>query len=178
MRSRVFFVSIVTALVCAGAANAFATYPVIDETSSWIAMRPVSAHCLTKAETAADFNMAVWGASAYVNVTDDGSPEDYAVYEYGLCEQLLALHNGQRVNTADLAWSILALTHESYHLRGAPGWMNEGRANCNAIRHVRYVALHLGADQSHSYSLLSAALVWFHRQPAAYRLPGCNLPRG
>lgn len=173
---KAFLAVAAVALACAGAASAFDTYPDLDESASWIAMRPVTVHCLTKQETEDDINISVWGASAYVNVLDDGTPADFTVLEYGLCEEMMKLKNGQRVNTKALAWALLALTHESYHMRGGIGWMNEGAVNCKAIRHVRYFAMHLGADPSHSYSLLTAALAWYRGQPARYQSPSCALP--
>lgn len=162
-------------------AKAYATYPVLDETASWIAQRPVEVRCQTKYESENDPTIFFWGAEAYVNVAPEGGPEYYTVFRHGLCEQLLALHDGSwlgRYKARDVAWAVLVIAHESKHMRGGDVWTDEAITNCWAIRHVRYTALHLLAPFGLSVQLRDHAIMWFHRQPAPYNPSWCKLPVG
>ena len=166
-------------LLAVPAAQAWDSYPEIDETASWLSQRPVKVRCLTEAETAADFAISLWGASAYVLLAPDGGPEDYTVFEYGLCERLHALYTQTWYGTYTLrgvAWALLVIVHESGHMRGhGQWWKDEGKVNRWAIRHVRYAALHMFPNEHISYLLRDRARQWCEGQPDEYRTYGCEV---
>ena len=179
VRLATLFTAIGAALILASGASGYATYPKLDETASWLAQRSVEVRCLTEEETSTDVNIALFGASAYVEITPEGKPSDYTVFEHGLCEKLLALYSNTWYGTYTLkgiAWALLVITHEAMHMRGWPWWKDEARVNCWAIRHTRYTALHLGAADALSHLIVPRALWWFNHQPPEYQLPGCKVP--
>lgn len=166
-------------LLLAAPAAAYSTHPELDATASWLAQRPVTVRCLTAAEAEADMAIQLFGAAAYVEITPDGGPENYTVFDHGLCEKLLAVKDDSwrgRYSLSAIAWAVLVLTHESGHLRGWAWWTSEARTNCWALRHARYVALRLGASDDLSYGIRSWAVYWYRKQPPDYRLAGCRIP--
>ncbi len=165
-------------LLLPGVAQGYDSYPELDETASWLALRPVTVHCLTEAETLADLNISFYGASAYVEITPEDRPADYTVFEYGLCERLHALYTGTwfgKYTLKGIAWAVLVITHESGHMRGWGWWKSEAKTNCWAARHTRYTALHLGPSVL-APLIVSRAMEWFRGQPPEYQLPGCKVP--
>lgn len=96
-------------------------------------------------------------------------PGKAAVLKHGLCESLLT----KDADPVQQALAVLALTHESGHLRGHRWSADEAKTECWAIRHFRYVAIHLGLDANKLYPH-----AWrFHKTlPEQYHLPGCVVP--
>lgn len=167
------------------AGPAWSSSPVVDETTRWLAMRKVvHVRCQTVSESAADFTIAVFGATAYVEGWTDRwgnwHPGRYAVFSHGICETIDALAAGDASGYSlhDLAWAVLVLTHEAGHLRGHRWSADEARTECWAIRHVGYVAHRLGVVDSAARRLLVAAAVDIHENELdeSYQLPGCELP--
>ena len=154
--------------------------PLLNETVSWLAQRPVTVRCLSPTEAAEDYHLSVLGWLAYVDgryVNDRFIPGNVATLTPKVCWPLLAI--GRRYSsvytTSEVALALLVLTHESGHLRGR-GW-SEAQTQCWAIRHVGYVARRLGVSASELPAVLAAALEWDARLPDSYRLPGCVRPR-
>lgn len=176
---RLLALAAVIFLLVAAEASAYANYPELDATASWLAQRPVEVRCLTQDEADVDPAIAYHGASAYVDVTADDRPSDYAVFAPGLCEKLAALTDGSwrgRYTLSSLGWAVLVITHEAGHLRGWGWWRNEAKTNCWALRHIRYTALRLGASDDLAYGIRSWAVWWYRHQPPHYRLSGCGVP--
>lgn len=168
-------VAVLVALFLAAPAAAWVDNPVLDETASWLAGRPVTVHCLTRAEEAADGIMAQ--AYGYVMFTVAG-PDDYMTVGHDVCGPLLRWLKDRvrNVREGKLALAIMVLTHEAGHLRGM---FNEARTQCWAVRHVRYVAEHLGFNDKEARWLRDLALRFdaaHNRQFPEYDLPGCARP--
>ncbi len=164
------------ALVLAGPAGAWTDNQTLDETASWLAGRPVTVHCLNRAEEAADGTMAL--AYGYVMFDVNNHPGDYMTVGHDVCGPLLRyLKDGIRnVKEWRLAVAIMVLTHEAGHLRGMS---NEARTQCWAIRHVYYVALHLGFSKSEARWITDIAVRFdanHNRKYPEYDLPGCMRP--
>ena len=178
---RRFLVVCLLALLLTPSASGWWSSPVVDETTSWLAMRKVSVHCLTAEESALDITI-VLGASAYIEGWFDHRgwhPGKYAVYGVGLCETLDALAAGDvsGLTVEDVAWAVLVLTHEAGHLRGHRWSGDEAKTECWAIRHVGYVAYRLGiVDPAARRLIVGYALRWHARLPAPYKRRGCVLP--
>ena len=173
----------VAATFAASTASAFRQVPTLDGAASWLAMRRVSVHCMTVAETANDPIFAFTGALAYVPGYRDRfqrwHPYDFAVFEHGQCEALESLMADDGEYGPDLiALALLILTHESGHLRGHRWSADEAKTECWAIRHVGYVAHRLGVTDPAYRRLLVSWAVWYHRYELApiYHQPGCVLP--
>lgn len=174
---------VVAALALAPTALGYSRHAELDEIASWLAMRPVEVQCLTEAETEADETIQ-WGASAYVEgyFTDDAvwHPHSSTVFAYGICEDLMALLEGRAtdVEFSDLVWSLLVITHESGHLRGARWSGSEARTQCWAMRHLRYVAQRMGiTDEVALRMVMHQGLEWHKGLPDNYLLKTCRLPR-
>lgn len=170
------FAGLVIACAVAGTAGAYSTSPVLDETASWLALRPVEIRCQTIAEDTTGLP-ARWATAAYVDTIDD-RPADYAVFGRDVCEQLIALSTNtwqKRYTPQQLGWAVLVLGHESYHLRGRPGWRNEARATRYGLARARSVALRLGASNAFAWTLRSWAQWWCWQLPLHYRAKGCEL---
>lgn len=181
MRLFFFLAVVATALIAAPSASPFAQNTTIDATASWLAMRPVSIHCLTQEESDEDPTISRGGAAYVIGDTDSNGwhPGDYSVFMYGLCEPLIALQAGDlsSYSASDLAWSILVLTHESGHLRGWRWSGSEARTECWAIRHVRYVAQRLGVtDPALLRLIVGYALSYHNAMGYDYQLASCKLP--
>jgi hypothetical protein len=165
-----------SALALAPSTSAWSSYPTLDATASWLAQRPVTVRCLTKQESLLDPWISGWGAEAYVEITERGGPEDYAVFAYPWCKVLNAVRVGQA--EAWTGWhvvvAILILTHESGHLRGAAGWKDEALVNCWAVRRAAAVAvLRFGLPTSAIPAINSIASGIYLGQPPEYQRPGC-----
>lgn len=176
--TRAALAAVAAALLLPAAATGYSTHPSLDEVAGWLAQRPAEVRCLTPAETLTDPVISFWGASAYVEIVDD-RPSQHTVFGHGLCEKLLALHDGSwqgRYSLSGVAWAVLALTHESGHLRGWAWWKSEAKVNCWALRHVRYTAERLGASPDLAWAMRSWAFYWYRKQPPEYRLAGCRVP--
>lgn len=179
------FFSLVLVVAAAFAARAGATYKQVplSDVASWLAQRPVSIVCQEKNEP--DIVIDLYGAGAYTPGYIDARgwfhPADYAVLAYPLCDILAELQMGvawgQREDL-DIGYAVLALTHESRHLRSPmrDDALLEARVECWAIRHVRYVALRLGVSEEESYRVRRAALDAHNRLPEPYKLSSCRLP--
>lgn len=158
------------------AAPSYKSYPQLDEISSWLAMRPTSIHCLTKKEAKSDYNIVERGADAYVDGTYDSKgrwhPGDFAVFNYGLCEQLV-----KPTSVPFFSWAVLVITHESGHLRDATWSESEAKTQCWAIRHVRFVVARMGYDSGIQNLVLSFALKYHKAMSPVYLLDSCRLPK-
>ncbi len=170
-----FLVACLAALVLAGSAAAWTDNTTLDETASWLAGRPVTVHCLSRAEEAADGTMAI----AYGYVWFNGTmPDDHMTVGHDICGPLLRWLKDGVHNTVEwrLALAVMVLTHESGHLRGM---RDEAVTQCWAIRHVYYVARHLGFGEREARWIRNIALridASHNRNYPEYDLPGCKRP--
>jgi hypothetical protein len=76
------------------------------------------------------------------------------------------------------ALAVLALLHESYHVRHWTWRFDEAHVECQAIRHFRIGVRVLGGSRQLADELFPHGLAWHHRIAAepAYFLPSCRLP--
>lgn len=169
-------------LTLAAPAGAFTRHATLDDTASWLALRPVSVHCQSAAESAADPVVVYWGASGYVDVERNRQgkehPANHTVFAHGICEALVALMSG---NAGDhgvgaLAWAVLVLAHESGHLRGHAWWRDEAKTQRWALRHFVATAVHLGIEEPAARLLLRFAVQHHRELDRAYLTPGCRKP--
>jgi hypothetical protein len=103
-----------------------------------------------------------------------------AVVEFrsDLCPILDNLANSKADDSAK-ALAVLALVHESYHVRHWRWRLNEARVECQAIRHFRVGVRVLGGSQQLADQLFPFALAWHNQitQNHAYYLASCQLPQ-
>ena len=174
---RCFWAAIAVALALA--VPAAATNPplsdqrVLDEAASWMANQPVTVKCMASDEPKSPASIGAW---AYVYLYDTVIYADDTV-----CKGALAIaHHDGSVKAWKRALGALVLTHEGRHLRlndQARG--NEAHVECGAIRHFRYMVLHLGGTERLSYTLLPWALTlhWkLVRESPVYYKADCQVP--
>lgn len=77
------------------------------------------------------------------------------------------------------ALAVLALVHESYHVRHWRWRLNEAHVECQAIRHFRVGVRVLGGSQQLADHLFPFALYWHAHitQGLAYYLASCAVPK-
>jgi hypothetical protein len=77
------------------------------------------------------------------------------------------------------ALAVLALVHESYHVRRWRWRLNEARVECRAIRHFRVAVQVLGGSRALADRLFPLGLAWHYHitsNPSYYQ-PSCDVPR-
>lgn len=155
----------------------------IDETATWLANgRKVHIRCLTEEESREDTLIGFWGASAYVEGWLDGRgywhPFRYSVFGYGICEPLQALRAGDASawKVSDIAWALMALTHESGHLRGHRWSEDEALTQAWALRHTRYTAARFGVSGEALVLVMRHVVRWHLKLPQEYRTEACRNP--
>lgn len=137
-------------------------------------------HCLTQLETEKD-PVIVYGAYAYVNYNSMGlGPEDYTVFMNPACNIIKDLWRGKSYMWTwnDTVFAVLAVTHESGHLRGRswPMWNDEGQVNMWALKRSWPVALKFGMPEERKEEFQKELLVIWHRFPHEYRPSQCANP--
>lgn len=169
---------ILIALAAAVPLGASTKHPLINDTLSWLAMRSVTGRCLSAAENKVD-PLISKGVTAYVQgyyTFPDlrWHPEDEAVFAWPVCRDFIDLSNmdveGRSV--VQLAWAVLAITHESGHLRdwNKKTLTSESEASTErwALRHVYAVSRRIGLDHVSSVLILRYA-VKLHREELSYK---------
>lgn len=175
-------VVLVAALIFAAPLQGFAQYHSIDSTASWLALRKVSVHCLTPEEDRSDYAMVIWGADAYVEGTIDyygrWHPGDFTVFNYGICETLIALSEGRagQYSLPNLSLALLVLTHESGHLRGHRWSESEAETQRWALRHVVYTSYRFGIGEPAARMILYHAIQYHNQLSDDYKHPNCAHP--
>lgn len=157
--------------------------PGLDQIASTLSGRPVSIRCVPEEEQANDANFAIYGAEAYVEGREDARgrwiPGRVAMFRDLHCTILVRAmardFDGLLLN--DIAWAILALTHESGHLRGARWAGDEAKTQCWAMHHYRAALNLLGLRDQTAHYLVGWQIRQIHKfqLPPQYQLPGCAL---
>lgn len=110
----------------------------------------------------------------------DGRPGDTSFLQAGICERL---HRYAKAKSRfscllpcaaplELAWSLNALVHESYHLAGV---RNEAQTECYALQAIDFAARRLGAGREQARALAGFAFEQLpRRMPPAYSSPECR----
>lgn len=171
----------VVAMVMASQAVAYYETPGINGIASKLAGRKVTIHCLTKREAKLDLMISL-GASAYVNgwtdpVTGRWRPDNYAVFDYGICQKLTRLASGKPLdghNAYDLVWAIIVITHESGHLKGAPFSHSESFTQCWTFQHLRATMRMLGRPKAEHDLLYGLAWDLQQAMPPPYQFTDCK----
>lgn len=147
--------------------------------ASVFAMREVRAECLTREAWNSDsLAQGSWG---YVLGPDFADSTSIAPL---MCEGAArvtdeSLHPWQR------AYGVMVLVHESYHLRHWRHNHDEGRVNCQAIRHFKVGVQLLGGTKELADRLLPYALDMYWRTAyktrnldgGGYHWSGCKVPK-
>lgn len=167
------------AFLLAAPSFGYTRYVSLDETASWLALRKVEVRCLSAKEALDDFYILL-GATGYVEGTVDRRnhwhPVSYTVLAPGICEAALD-HVDELVYTKpDRAWAILAVTHESGHLRGHRWSEDEAKTERWALRHFVAVAVHLGIPEPQARYLLKLAVRQHRKLNPEYHDPRCERP--
>ena len=151
------------------------TYPVLDALASHWAQRSVTVECPATEET---WNADPRGYDAFGYIWPDAN---WTRVEPHVCAEALKAADENGITDAAIAAAILIITHESWHLRLWPWRMDEGRVECQAIRHFRQSVEMLGVtDRPHIDELYSYAWAFDAREAAlfsAYRWRGCKIPK-
>src|ERR671936_383107 len=144
-----------------------------------LARRPVQVHCQPASGSLVD----AYGESGSVGFDARGRADDFTELKDGICDTLHAYSRATKAGDHcilpcettpfDVAWSMNALAHESYHLAGI---RNEAQTECYAIQAVPFVARRLGASEQQAAALgqLAATRV-LAAMPPEYTLPGCRV---
>jgi len=177
-----FLLTILAFLVLAPTAGSYYKHNKLNEVASWIAMRPVEVFCYLDDEDEAPWTYGSWG---YVD--KPLGKQSYEALDFRLCE------GAQNINDTNIlkwqrALGVLALTHESYHLRRWGGAGDEAKVECKAIRHWRYTAQKFGATNEIIEDLWPLALALHYKltnyvdydknfnQIRPYYDPNCKVP--
>lgn len=167
------------AFLIAAPSFAYLRFASLNETASWLALRKVSVRCLTPKEAVSDYYILL-GATGYVEGTIDRQnrwhPVSHTVLAPGICEAVLAHVNQMGYTKPDRAWAILALTHESGHLRGHRWSEDEALTERWALRHFVATAVHLGIPEPQARYLLKLAVRQHRKLDSAYLDPRCERP--
>jgi hypothetical protein len=117
------------------------------------------------------------GRTTFMN----GKPGSTAFLQEGICETLHRYTREAKTGSScllpcaaplEVAWSLNALAHESYHLAGV---RNEAETECYALQAIDFAARRLGAPREQSRALASFAFTQLpDRMPPAYSSPECH----
>lgn len=169
-------------LLVPSTAVAYKNYPYLNAVASWLSQKPVTVRCYSAQESADDYFIGFWGASAYVLIDEAIiRPYNYTVFAWPICEDLRSFRAGNAGIDEATVWAILVITHESGHMRGTnfPYWALEDRVNVWAIHRAYAVAvLKFGlADNIFSrFAFNRVVLDLYMRQPFNYRTRECQHP--
>jgi hypothetical protein len=159
------------------AAWAYDRHPDLERAASVFALRPAEVRCPSTDEWIHD---PIWGtgpnSSRAWGYTDMIS--EYIVLHPALCAGARAVSD-PTVPEWQRATGVLVLVHEAYHLRRWAGRRNEGKVECQAIRHFTSAAQQLGASAELANDLLPHALAAHARMVTLfpeYRDRSCKLP--
>jgi hypothetical protein len=155
------------------------TLPQLDRWASIFAMRQVSVQCPARKTWNTD--AVAQGAWAYVPLRPLlHRTIDHAVAAPLVCQGALAIAGGRRTTHPwQMALGVLVLVHEAYHLRSWRHQLDEGRVNCQAIRHFKVGVMLLGGSRELADELLPYALsiYWWQAVNApAYHWTRCRVP--
>lgn len=180
MKRTLLLVSLLAALVCAGAwgskAHAATTYPQLDRLGSIMAMRPITVECANWHDDGA---LAVaWGYTylAWSKVVVDERLCAAALGDEPLFRTLAAADSDY---VSFQALGIKTIVHEAFHARHWRFRGDEGRVECQAIRHTNTAARILGRTEEQADALMPYALFWYWQtaqQIDGYGYTPCKAP--
>jgi hypothetical protein len=166
------------ALVLPQSAFAYERDAPLEAFASRFAMRPAEVRCPSRPEWA-EFTLTQMGVDdpeIVYGVTH--LFEDWVMLRQDLCAAARGVTD-ESIHPSVRALAVLALVHESYHVRRW-GWRrDEGQVECRAIQHFIVAARLLGASLELAQRLYWHAVVWHYgiAQPgSAYYRPGCRVP--
>jgi hypothetical protein len=117
------------------------------------------------------------GRTAFVN----GKPASVSFLQEGICRELHQYSRETKSGAGcflpcaapvQLAWSLNALAHESYHLAGV---RNEAQTECYALQAIDFVARRLGGSPDQARALATLAFDQLpRRMPPEYSSPDCR----
>ena len=151
----------------------------LNQWASIFAMRQVTVQCSDQ-KTWSDDEIAD-GGWAYVPVGPPmSSVAAHTVAAPLVCAGALAISEGRRATPPwQMALGALTLLHEAYHLRIWNHRLDEGRVNCQAIRHLKIGVRLLGGSQQLANDLLPYALSIYWQlavKAPAYHWKRCRVP--
>lgn len=155
-----------------------ATFGQLNSWASLFAMRQVTIDC-PDPKTWSDDELA--RGLAYVPI---GPPmtsfASHAVVSPVVCAGARAVAEGHPTAPRwKMALGVLVVVHEAYHLRLWAHRLDEGRVNCEAIRHFKVAVRLLGGSQELADELLPYALSIYWRlavEAPAYHWKRCRVP--
>jgi hypothetical protein len=168
--------ALVGTLLVAPVSSAYDKPPELQRIAAVFAMREAEVRCPSTEEWIHD---PIWGTApnpsrawAYTDMLNDR-----IVLHPALCAGALAVSD-PGVPLWQRATGVLVLVHEAYHLRLWPWRRNEGKVECQAIRHFKVGARLLGASPELADELLPYALVAHVRMEVLYdyRDDKCKVP--
>ncbi len=178
MRRPVAVLLLISAVLAAASpASAYERPGELERVASIFALQDAEVRCPSNEEWIAD---PIWGtepnparAWGYTDMIDE-----YIVLHPALCAGALAVSD-PALPSWQRATGVLVLVHEAYHLRRWSGRRNEGKVECQAIRHFTVGAERLGASPQLANDLLPYALAAHQRMVTLfpnYRDRNCKLP--
>lgn len=150
-----------TILLLASPANAAWQDSRLNQVASTFAMRPVSVTCASEIE---DEHLA--DAYGYIDALPNLKAlarAKVAHLEASMCVGALNL-NDRSLSAVQRAQGSSTLVHEAYHLRRWAHAADEGRVECQAIRHWKVTARLLGATEETIAELWPYALLLHYEQ--------------
>ena len=167
---------VVGALCAAHPASAYERSAELERVAAIFALRDAEVRCPSMDEWVRD---PLWGGPGEARAWGYTQMfRDYVVLHPTLCEGARAV-----TDSAQPPWQratgVLVLVHEAYHLRRWASRWNEGKVECEAIRHFTVAAQELGASTQLANDLLPYALAAHQRMITLYpqyRARRCVLP--
>jgi hypothetical protein len=169
--------TLVALFVAVPPASAYDRPALLEQVASVFALRPAEVRCPSMEEWTGD---PIWGTSpnpqrawGYTDMVDE-----YVVMHPSLCAGAEAVSDPW-LPAWERATGVLVLVHEAYHLRHWAQRRNEGKVECQAIRHFTAGARLLGAPAELANDLLPYALAAHDRMIRLYpeyRDSTCRLP--
>ena len=176
-RAAVLAIALALVLGLPAPAGAYERPALLETVAAHFAMRPAEVRCPSTAEWIAD---PMWGtgqnpqrAWGYTDMV-----AEHIVLHPALCAGALAVSE-PAIPMWERATGILVLVHEAYHLRLWKWRRNEGKVECQAIRHFTDAALLLGASPELANDLLPFGLAAHARMGRLfpeYQDRRCKLP--
>src|SRR6266540_2805996 len=168
---------IAVVLLAAPVAFAYDRPTDLRRVASIFAMRDAEVRCPSSAEWIAD---PIWGTGPNPSRAWGSTDmiEEYIVLHPALCAGALGVSDAL-LPLWQRATGVLVLLHEAYHVRHWKWRRNEGKVECQAIRHFTIGAQLLGASPALANELLPFALAAHARMVTLfpeYRDRTCMLP--
>jgi hypothetical protein len=165
--------AVLAVLLRHGAAAAKAGDSRLSEIASELSGRQVTIRC----EGLSGALIGPRGESGRTEFTGS-KPASVSFLREGICQTLHAYARSRKdcllpcEQPLDVAWSLNALAHESYHLAGI---RDEARTECAALRAIGFVAHSLGASPQQARAVSAYSFAQLPgRMPAEYSSAACR----